>query len=651
MKKSNIIIVFLAALTFIGSSCSDFLEQPQDTIVTVDSVFNTPDKAMRVLYEVYATSPVNGFPTGTGNSYMMMCLTDEGNQDNSWSASAPWERGTWGPSDQNEFNYSDHVRGMRNACIFLENVDKVPIGITGTFNWTEELRKQTTAEAKYHLASMHFQAWIRYGGIPIINQVPKITIVNEGGINKAVVVPSATRRSLKSVFEFIVKTCDEAIADLPDSYPASDLGRVTKGAAKALKARAYLFAASPNFNTSTPVVSYGDGRDSLICMGSYDPELWVKAAQASKDVIIWAEANGYELLDNAELGKEESYNFATGQPFDARNREVLLVDHSHGTQAGDAAINSQVNPVYWSWGGQTPSLTVNFIRQILRDKRGEPLELPNEGNFVDFKAFFRNVEPRFHAIAWVPGRGFSKSNNLGIENQDTAKFRYRRLTLVNGLPKPGSAEAGENGHVLSGFGQLYDEARGFFNRKFTNFATANNVSNMYWPIYRLAEFYLSYAEAMNEVNPGNVEILTALNKIRARGGIDLLAPGNPTFNRCFGNQSAMREYIKQERSIELFGEEHRWFDLRRWREIKEKLHGRYYMIIYYENGNQNFDGTYFYKTPRNTWTAEQRRLNDATLSFKVVDYESRVFRDEMYFYPFDKNEVNKGFLIQNPGWN
>ena len=201
MRKNNFfIVVVLSIVLALGTSCNDFLEQPQDTIVTIDSVFSTPDKAMRVLYEVYATCPVNGFPTGTGNSFLSTCLTDEGNQDNTWSASSSWERGTWGPTDQNEFSYISAVKGMRNACIFLENVNNVPIGTTGSFNWTDDLRKQTTAEAKYHLASMHYQAWIRFGGIPIISQVPKVVIENINGLNKAVVTPSANRQSLKSVF-------------------------------------------------------------------------------------------------------------------------------------------------------------------------------------------------------------------------------------------------------------------------------------------------------------------------------------------------------------------------------------------------------------------------------------------------------------------
>jgi hypothetical protein len=108
----------------------------------------------------------------------------------------------------------------------------------------------------------------------------------------------------------------------------------------------------------------------------------------------------------------------------------------------------------------------------------------------------------------------------------------------------------------------------------------------------------------------------------------------------------MREYIRRERGIELYGEEHRFFDVRRWKIAGNDgvMKGDFYRIFLYENGT----GTYV--DPTTSMTPAQRLANDNRLSFKIEKFETRVWSDKMYFYPFPQNEVNKGFLVQNPGW-
>lgn len=626
--------MFAAPIAF---SCTDFLEQPEGSLVTIDSVFNNPDNAMQALFQVYGTCVTNGFPTGSdgndlsdagcGNS-LMMCVCDEGDQKNSWAWAYKYKSGTWGPSSQNEFNYEAKVQGMRNACIFIENAPKVPHISTGKYVWNERFMQQVVAEAKYLLASMHYETMIRYGGIPIINEVPRVEIHQVDGLNKAVVVPSAYRQSLESTYKFIVKCCDEAIPYLQDEFPAGELGRVNKGAALALKANTLLWIASPAYNTSTPKVSFNDERDSLLCLGRYEAELWRQAADAAKAVLDWASVHGYQLLDDAGLGKAESYNYATGQALDGRNKEIILMDHSHPTYVNGANFNSQLSPIYWTWAGQTHSIPMNFVR-FFRDKDGNDLVIPEEGSYPELKAILRNAEPRFHAIAWTPGRPFTSTNKLDANGgRDTAKIMYQEERGGTFLP--------------SGPGKFSGEARGFYLRKFINFGGAS--ADVYWPVYRLAEFYLNYAEALNEQNPADTEIVTALNAIRTRGGLPLLQPGNPTYDTCFGNQQKMREYIRRERAVELFAEEHRPFDLRRWGIAEDHSKGDFYALYLYQNG------TGIYQYPQSGWSTDQKRKNDHYLSFYQTAFETRIWEPKMYYYPFDQTEVNKGFLEQNPQW-
>ena len=635
--KHIISTTILFTLIFNLSSCTDFLEQPTGSVITIDSVFCSPDNAMQALFEVYGTCIVDGFPAGKDGSGMtdagcgnglLMCVCDEGDQKNNWAWAYKYKMGTWGPSNQNEFNYGAKVLGMRNACIFIENAERVPAISTGKYVWNEGFKNQVVAEAKYLLASMHYEAMIRYGGIPIINSVPRVEMVDEDGVTKAVVTPSAYRQSLETTYKFIVRCCEEAALYLPDQYPAGDLGRIHKGAALALKANTLLWVASPAFNTSTPKVSFGDARDSLLCLGREDLSLWQQAAEASKAVLDWAATFGYELLDNDVLGKADSYNYATGQVMDSRNKEVLLIDHSHAPYKDGANFNSQLNPIYWTYAGQTHSIPMNFIR-FFRDKNGDDLIIPDEGSYPDLKRILKDVEPRFNAIVWTPGRQFTNTTALDANGgRDTAKIMYQ--------------DKKDGTFIQSGPGKFAGESRGFYLRKFINFGGA--TANVYWPIYRLAEFYLSCAEALNEINPADTEIITLLNAIRTRGGLPLLAPGNATYNDCFGNKEKMREYIQRERAIELFAEEHRPFDLRRWGIAENYNKGDFYALYLY----QNETGTYGY--PQSSWTAARRVENDNFLSFYTTVFESRIWEPQMYYYPFSQDEVNKGFIIQNPNW-
>jgi starch-binding outer membrane protein, SusD/RagB family len=211
------------ALTM-GTSCSRILEQPDGSIITLDSVFNNPDNAMRALNNAYATCVVNGFITGDGGSGLsdagtfdgfLLAASDEGDQFGSGGRANAFNAGTWGPSFQDEFAIGRVTGGIRNASLFIENAGKVPLINTGTINWTEQYRDQTIAEAKVLRALMHYEMMIRYGGIPITDQVPKVVIQNNGGINQATVEPVATRQSLRRVVEFIVRSCDESINALP----------------------------------------------------------------------------------------------------------------------------------------------------------------------------------------------------------------------------------------------------------------------------------------------------------------------------------------------------------------------------------------------------------------------------------------------------
>jgi hypothetical protein len=106
----------------------------------------------------------------------------------------------------------------------------------------------------------------------------------------------------------------------------------------------------------------------------------------------------------------------------------------------------------------------------------------------------------------------------------------------------------------------------------------------------------------------------------------------------------MREEIHRERAVELYGDEHRYFDVRRWKIADQTLGGDWNEVILYQNSSIN------YVTPTSDMTPEERLANDATISFKFKKLSTHVWAPKMYFYPWYQPEVDKKILVQNPGW-
>ena len=649
MKKYNKNLIYALVLIFLTilPACTDFLEQPEGSNLTQEMVFSDPDMAMKALFTVYGSCVVNGFITGEGGNDrsdagtgdgLMMATCDEGDQYGVNQA-ANFKNGTWGPTSQGEFDIWKAMAGIRTACVFLDNVDSVPLKTTAKYNFTETYRAQVKGEAKVLRAMIYFELLRRFGGMPLMTTTPKVVMKEVDGLKKAFIVPEGYRQSLKSTVDFIVSSCDDAAQYLPNSFSSAEQGRVTKGFALGLKARTLLYAASPLFNSVTPPVSYGDQKDSLICYGDYNVNRWRLAADAAKTAIDWAEANGFALTTDDQVGNRvgEGYQIATGAVLDSRNKETIFFDHSHGSQPGGANIIRWGCPIYYSWGVCVMAMPVNYL-QMFRDVNGNDISsLPATGSFGSLKSILKKMEPRFHESVWVPGKPYTQTGNMNtVGGQDTAKFLYRKGGLAGNVVQTGA------GTQLLGIGV----PNGFYLKKFVNQVNATNgTCNLFWPTMRLAELYLNYAEALNECDPTNSDIILYLNKIRFRGGIPNLIQGNVAYN----TPEKMRELIHRERSVELYAEEHRPFDVRRWKIAANDgiMQGKFYRIFFYENGT----GTYKASSEAGYPTTIAGRIaNDNYISYQVESYETRLWENKMYFYPIPLSEVNKGFLRQNPGW-
>jgi hypothetical protein len=342
-----------------------------------------------------------------------------------------------------------------------------------------------------------------------------------------------------------------------------------------------LYAASDLFNTTTWAGGYGN-TELISLPGSNDPAIrrarWTAAAAAAKAVIDLP-GTGYVLHNNyRNLFINNSYTI----------REVIFSRRNSASNEFERANY----PVGYDLGasGTTPSQNLVDAYEMSNGTRfdwNNPTHAANP---------YANRDPR-----------------LGLN-----------IILNNTTYKGRAVEAWIGGR--DGQGVVNATRTGYYLKKYVNEnlnLLLNNTSVKSWNIFRLAEIYLNYAEALNEVSSGNADIKRYVDLVRARTGVALPALPNGL------SQADMRERIRNERRVELAFEDHRGWDVRRWMIGPQTLGAPLMGVDITRQGN----GT------------------TATFQYKRVEVEKRVFESRMYLYPIPQNDLNVSTgLIQNPGW-
>jgi hypothetical protein len=372
---------------------------------------------------------------------------------------------------------------------------------------------------------------------------------------------------------------------LPDVYSTSYTGRATKGAALMLKSKTWLFAASPQFNTATPYLSMTDPtNNNLICLGNYDVNRWQLAADAAKAVLDWAPAAGIALINNQGIDKNYRYIFEK-----CDNSEIILANKCLGVQGISTWPWTSLFPIGWysnTWG-MGYSMTVNFMKKYEKQDGTQQTWDPVGG--TDLIPKYNQLDRRFLQSVCIVGSYWN--TDIPLNNAYTG----------------GPYSVGMIGAWIT---------------KFIQPVMTNAQQNAYPNdiLFRLGEAYLNYAEALNEAQGPVAAAYTAVNTIRSRSGQPDLPAGL--------TQAQFRDKVRNERAIELFDEDHRFWDIKRW-------------LIADQDGIMKgaFHGHNIYQNP-------------APPNYRYADFvfETRSWNNNMYLYPILRSEVLKGYLIQNPGW-
>lgn len=571
-KLSIVFIIVLMLTTSCEDMMGDFLDKPPGVDVTEDTIFSTQVNAEAFLNGIYRDGMYADIPDWdlrNGNrAYLFASMTDEGECGAAWYACNNYNRGGMTAYDNLDGRWTYRWRAIRSINILLDRIDEVP-------DASQEFKDQAKGQALFIRGLNYFEMFKRYGGVPIVDFRFKFDDP------ESLKVPRAT---LEETVNFIVKDAEAAAALLPDKWPSQYTGRITKGAALMLKSRTLLYAASPLSNTASPPLSLPGEDNKLICYGNTDVNRWKLAADAAKDVIDWAKSAGVELL----TGYDKCYQDVWEVP---DNKEIILSVKTRPAEGPSSTSWRAYNNFYYVQAGL--NITQNWVEKYEK-KDGTP-QTWNRNGGDNLAQLYAELDPRFdQSIAY----------NGCYWNPDFPVIKMWEGAVPSNQPP------------------LVGNITGYWLRKFVPPSMNRNTPGFFnWYLYRLAEAYLNYAEALNEYQGPVTEAYQAVNTIRNRVGMPDLPAGL--------SKEQFRERVRNERDVELAFEEHRLWDTHRW-------------VIAHQEGilNGNMWGIKIYKqAPPST-----------EFNYKYHVFEKRTFTPNMYRIPFLQNEVNKGYLVQNPGW-
>jgi len=616
--NTNKIILILCLLTCL-SSCKKYLNVSDELaggLTSVDQVFDNPDYTKRWYANVMSGVPDytkfiiaswEGGVTGLGNPWT--CMSDE--IDARYGTAFTTDNVT-SPRNSSNMKFQRWTmlyQLIRQANIFLEKAKPIVNSGTNAAQLDEVEFNRLKNNVLFMRAYYHYLLFEEYGPIPIVNRSYNAT--------EDIDLP---RNSVDEVVKFISDELDQAILTLPQ-VPITDdnfKANPTKGVALAVKAKLWMYAASPLLNGGfTEAVALTDKAGKKL-FPTADATKWQKALAATKAMVDYANAGNYRLY----IDPSNDPNQSVYQLFQKYNEEIIWARIDGFGQSGwggmwgdraDPRITPRSEPQGLGSTGVLQELVDDFYM-----KDGLPINnttfltkspLYSESGFSDYNGvqvynMWINREPRFYNTVFFAGRKWHVSNKI--------TYFHRGTPNEKGIP----AQSSPNGYLL------YKRN----NRTVSN--ASGGVQGVTRPsiIFRLAEFYLLYAEALNEVEPENPDVLKYVNLVRARAGIPNLQVLNPNIA---GNKDLQRSAIQRESRIELATEGQRFFDVRRWliaETAGTKQGGDFYGM------NMDGDATTFYTRT-------------------IIPSSTRVFERKQYLYPIPFSEIQKSkTLVQNPGW-
>ena len=558
MKLDRICLFILACL--IPAACVDLNYSEENTRDEEWTYEYFENGIKNMVFDVYAQVYNNEFESNS--AYFLAGATDEAQYALETGAINNYVNGGWSAANPYSRTWSKCYTAIADANMFLEKLAQADISSwqynPDYRNWVQQL-ELFPYEVRFLRAYFYFELFRSYGDVPLVT-----TTLTNAEAN------TITRTPADEIVKFIVEEIDEIAPYLPVSYVTevnSEVGRATRGAALALKARTLLYAASPLFNPTN------------------DRSRWAAAAEACKVILDNAATWGLKLSAYGSLWGHDAFY----------NPELIF-----GLGRGEFNSFEMANyPVGVENGASGNCPTQTLVDQYEYQDNGQTFGERYPGS-IDLASVdpYEGLDPRF-ALTVVKNGDEWPTNGSQKKAIETFNGGF------NASPKYGATPTG------------------YYLKKYVDGACVTTADNQTtrrhtWILFRLGEIYLDYAEAVFNAT-GSAKDATfgmtaneAVNKLRKRSDIQM-----PEFTE---DGEAWVARYERERMVELAFENHRFWDVRRWKK-----------------------GAQYFRTIQVANISAGLQLTRATVS--------RQWDEKYNFYPIPQSELKKNpNLTQNAGW-
>lgn len=644
MKLKNILYTTLAAgLTFAASSCSDYLDvsKEMNENLSINKVFENPTYTRNWYGNIYLCmsefSETGSEASAFKNPWSNMC--GEISSQKSPSKDAMTAGYTAGSASFHR--WATLYQYIRQAMIFIERAKDEGVGSDSNQISPAEMARMKD-EARYLIAYCYFSIFEMYGPCPIVTTIddaayPEVYTYERASVDELV---NHIDGLLKEIIERdnLPKSVITAHSGTSYTFNLNEVVRPTKITAMALRAKLWVYAASPLFNGGYAKAMELKNADGKQLFPAKDPTKWVTAKTHLEELLEAAKEAGHTLFEVQSNGTNLP-NQSIYKMFQVYNQEILWcsTENSYSDQYKmEKRTNPRgVNSCYGTVGPSQEAVDMFFTKNGLTIKEDKAynenalVEVTNVayneagGTRVDKNVFnmYANREPRFYASVIYQGRSWYE-----VFMTKSGNTNYFVDFSLHGDAGPESTDTPITGYLLGKFK----------NRKVNHASGDTQLYKRVSIIYRLAEFYLYYAEVLNEIDPSDPRIIEYLDYVRERAGVpgyaQLAEDGKKDIS---GSYEKQWDAIQRERYVELYCEGQRYFDIRRW------------MVC---GAGQVADQTRF--SGMNEYGTTDIAIGTMGSYYNRTVIENRMWDDKMYLYPIHQNviQLSKGDIRQNPGW-
>ena len=663
MKKLFIYILALTMTTSIITACVDdinvgnaFLEKAPGVEVNIDTVFSKAEYTRNFLWSAYGQlyctytsgNMMNGAPIdvlsdsyhcyvgwgGPIQSYYPGGLTENAQDTEDGNFQGKFSYSTKSGLDSDAGGRVSIYETVRKCWQIIENIDRVP-------DMSSDEKSRLRGEAYTIMASRYYDAFRNFGGLCLVK---KAFPVGEGFRDGR----STAWQTVEFIDSLIQCAINEPgyIWNVPNADIGQWSGRLTRASARALRAKVWMFAASPLFNSNAPYLTYdkkptGFETEEHVWFGHEDPTLWSRCLQYCEDFFQDNAQNGnyYELVQPV-TADEAGYRTAYRRGYRYRN------DATHHEKLFDAHPTLTLSDGGWGWGWrgfaldclrQGGAVPTNELMECfgMQDGRNFPYsDIYGEGKNPDGIDIYADRDPRLYETMVVP------RHNL------PAGFDYAGATYndswVGGFLEKNSNVTNKD-----------DVASGYCKFKWLlDYYGGSRYDDEYIgvPYIRLAEMYLIRAEARAET--GNLQgALDDLHVVRSRVGLGRLETMNPELNLTSNKENLINEILR-ERNCEIGAEcGDRLYDMVRRKRVDlftKPLHEiRIYRLD--ANGNRLTDGDQQWD-PSTPWPKFEYEKPEIVVGHRRW-WDPGYWTNKWFLDPVSRIEIQKGYgLTQNPGW-